>query len=83
MVAINKCNQYESMSLLTTDLHSSLVYLDRDFIASRYEIVSGLSPESQITKTHGKKAGGSIPVFSAEISAVETRTFPISTQIFH
>lgn len=65
--------------MLTTDLHSSLVYLDRDFIAGRYEIVSGFSPASQITKTQGKKAGGAIPIFSAEISAVETRTFPIST----
>jgi hypothetical protein len=65
--------------MLTTDLHSSLVYLDRDFIAGRYEIVSGHSPASQITKTQGKKAGAAIPVFSAEISAIETRTFPIST----
>ena len=68
-----------NQSTLTNDLHASLVYLDRDFVAGRYEIVSGTSPASQITKTQGKKAGGSIPVFSAEISAVETRTFPIST----
>lgn len=66
-------------SMLTADLHSSLVYLDRDFVAGRYEIFSGTSPSSQITKTQGKKAGASIPVFSAEVSAVETRTFPIST----
>lgn len=65
--------------MITTELHSSLVYLDRDFIASRYEILSGLSSASQITKTQGKKAGGAIPIFSAEVSAVETRTFSIST----
>jgi hypothetical protein len=65
--------------MLTTAIHSSLVYLDRDFIAGRYEIVSERSPASVITKTQGKKAGAAIPVFSAEVSAVETRTFPIST----
>jgi hypothetical protein len=66
-------------SLLTTQLYSSLVYLDRDFVAGKYEIISGQSPSSQITKTQGKKAGAAIPVFSAEVSAVETRSFPIST----
>lgn len=65
--------------MLTTDLHSSLIYLDRDYIAGRYEILSGQSPSTQIIKTQGKKAGGAIPIFSAEISAVETRTFSIST----
>lgn len=65
--------------MLTNELHSSLVYLDRDFVAGKYEIFSGKSPSSQITKTQGKKAGAVIPVFSAEISAIETRTFPIST----
>ena len=65
--------------MLTADLHASLVYLDRDFIAARYEIASGQSPASQLTKTQGKKAGASIPLFSAEVSAIETRTFPVST----
>lgn len=65
--------------MLTTELHSSLVYLDRDFISGKYELVSGQSPSSQITKSQAKKAGASIPVFSAEVSAIETRTFPISS----
>lgn len=65
--------------MLTNELHSALVYLDRDFVAGKYEIFSGKSPSSQITKTQGKKAGAAIPVFSAEVSAIETRTFPIST----
>jgi hypothetical protein len=69
----------QSANMLTAELHSSLVYLDRDFIAGKYELVSGQSPSSQITKTQGKKAGAAIPIFSAEVSAVETRTFPIST----
>ncbi len=65
--------------MLTHELHSSLVYLDRDFVAGKYELVSGESPRSQITKTQNKKAGAAIPIFSAEVSATETRTFPIST----
>lgn len=65
--------------MLSSDLYSSLVYLDRDYISGMYEVTTGLSPQSQITKAQGKKAGASIPVFSAEISAVETRTFPVST----
>lgn len=67
------------MTLLTTDLQDSLIYVDRDFLAGRYEILSGISPQSQVTKTQGKKAGGAIPVFSAEVSAIETRSFPISS----
>jgi hypothetical protein len=65
--------------MLTTDILSSLVYLDRDFVAGRYEILSGVSPNSQITKAQGKKAGATIPVFSGEVSAVETRTFSVSS----
>ncbi|MFI8615914.1 hypothetical protein ACIGHN_10445 [Acidovorax sp. NPDC077693] len=65
--------------MLSSKLYSSLVYLDRDYIAGKYEITTGLSPQSQITKAQGKKAGASIPVFSAEVSATETRTFPVST----
>lgn len=67
------------MVLLTNDLQDSLLYLDREFVAGRYEILSGVSPQSQVTKTHGKKAGAAIPIFSAEVSAVETRSFPISS----
>lgn len=67
------------MKLLTTDLQDRLIYLDRDFLAGRYEILSGESPSTQITKTQGKKAGAGIPVFSAEVSAIETRSFSISS----
>lgn len=67
------------MTVLTKELYASLVYLDRDFLAGRYEIQSGESPHSQVTKTQTKKAGAAIPIFSAEVSAVETRAYPIST----
>lgn len=65
--------------MLTTELYSNLIYLDRDYVAGKYELVSGQSPSSQITKSQAKKAGAALPIFSAEVSAVETRTFPIST----
>jgi hypothetical protein len=63
----------------SNNLLRSLVYLDRDFISRTYETFTGISPETLITKNQGKKAGAGIPIFSAEISASETRTFPVST----
>lgn len=65
--------------MLTEELHSSLIYLDRDFVAGKYEILSGQSASSQITLAQGKKAAAGIPVFSAEVSVIETRSYPIST----
>lgn len=61
------------------DLHKSLIYLDREYIADRYEVATGQSPDTTITKNQGKKAGAAIPVFSAEVSAQETRSFKVST----
>lgn len=65
--------------MLTTELLASLVYVDREFVTGRYEIASGESPSTQFTKTQSKKAGAGIQVFSAEISALETRTFGLSS----
>jgi hypothetical protein len=62
-----------------TNLHKTLIYLDRDFIADLYEVEIGESPSTMITKNQGKKAGASIPIFSAEVSAQETRSYKIST----
>lgn len=67
----------DAMSKL--DLIHRLIYLDRDYIAGVYEAATGTPSKTQITKTEGKKAGAAIPVFSAEISAGETRTFSLST----
>ncbi len=61
------------------NLLKKLVYLDRDFVSALYEIIEGHSPSTTITRNEGKKAGAQIPFFSAEISSIETRTFPIST----
>lgn len=60
-------------------LFESLVYVDRDFIATAYEAFSDVAPETQVTKTETKGAGMTIPVFSANVSAVETRSFKMST----
>lgn len=56
-----------------------LVYLDRDYISDAYEVLTGTPAKTLITKTQGKKAGAGIPVFSAEISAGETRAFSTSS----
>ena len=61
------------------DLHKSLIYLDRDYVADLYEVMTGKSPSTTITKNQGKKAGAVVPIFSAEVSAQETRSFQIST----
>lgn len=61
------------------DLLHRLIYLDRDYVADVYEAVTGTPAMTQITKAEGKKAGTAIPIFSAEISAGETRTFSLSS----
>lgn len=64
---------------MRADLHKSLIYLDREYIADLYEVATGQSPDTTITSSQGKKAGAAIPVFSAEVSAQETRSFKLST----
>ena len=64
---------------MKADLHKSLIYLDREYIADLYEVTTGHSPDTTITSSQGKKAGAAIPVFSAEVSAQETRSFKLST----
>lgn len=61
------------------DLHRKLIYLDRDYIADFYEVTTGESPSTTVTKNQSKKAGATIPVFSAEVSAQETRSYKVST----
>lgn len=56
-----------------------LVYMDRGFIPDLYEIVTGTSPSTLITRDEAKKAGAQIPIFSAEVSVAESRSFPVST----
>lgn len=64
---------------MRADLQKSLIYLDREYIADLYEVATGQSPDTTITKNQGKKAGAAIPFFSAEVSAQETRSYKVST----
>lgn len=72
-------NVSHRVKILHTDLHKSLIYLDREYISDLFEVATGQSPDTTITKNQGKKAGAVIPVFSAEVSAQETRSFKVST----
>lgn len=56
-----------------------LLYLDRDYISSKYEEVTGKSPSVKITKTEGLSAGVKIPLFSAGASALESKSYKLST----
>lgn len=67
------------MKILRAELHESLIYLDREYISDLYEVATGESPDTTITKNQGKRAGAVVPVFSAEVSAQETRSFKVST----
>ena len=61
------------------ELLESLLYLDREFIASAYEAIRGKAPATQIARSEGLNAGAKIPVFLATLSSSETKTFSIST----
>ncbi|WP_428001358.1 hypothetical protein [Acidovorax sp.] len=63
----------------TLDLLQDLLYLDRDFISSYYEVVTGEAATTHFTHQEGKKAGAAIPIFSAELSAVEIKSYNVSS----
>lgn len=75
----NKVRRHMSASVAPVELINSLIYLDRAYISDLYEAITGESAATEITKNQGKRAGAAIPVFSAEVSTQETRTFPLST----
>ena len=56
-----------------------LIYLDVEFVALRYEEITGDAPSSQFTKTEGMKAGLKIPVLSAGVHTQETRSYQLSS----
>lgn len=61
------------------DLLEIIIYADRGYIADMYEAITGTRPHTTITRNQGKKAGASVPLFSAELSATESRSYEIST----
>ncbi|MBF5002842.1 hypothetical protein [Diaphorobacter caeni] len=67
------------MSTLHQSLLDSLVYLDKDFVADRYELATGEPAPTTITRPQGKKSGANTLPFSAEVSAREMRSFDVSS----
>lgn len=61
------------------DLLTKLIYLDADFISSKYEEIRKVSPETQFAKTEGMKADGGLPILKAGIHSQETKTFKLSS----
>jgi hypothetical protein len=62
-----------------SDLLHDLLYLDRDYISSFYEAVTGEAATAHFTHQEGKKGGAAIPVFSAELSSVEIKSYNVSS----
>ncbi len=61
------------------DILSKLIYMDADFVSSKYEEIRNISPETQFSKTEGMKADGGIAILKAGIHSQETRTFKLSS----
>jgi hypothetical protein len=61
------------------DLLETVIYADRGYVADLYEALTGTHPHTTITSNQGKKAGASVHLFSAELSATETRSYEISS----
>ncbi len=57
----------------------NLIYLDVEFVALKYEEITGNAPSSQLTRTEGMKAGIGIPVLSAGVHTQETRSYQLSS----
>lgn len=57
----------------------NLIYSDVEFIASKFEEITGKAPSSQLTRTEGMKAGLSIPLISAGVHTQETRSYQLSS----
>jgi len=66
-------------TMTPTQTLEQILYLDRDFISSFYECTSGVAATTHFTRQEGKKAGAQIPIFSAELSAVEIKSYSLSS----
>lgn len=70
---------FSTRPMTPIDLLERLLYLDRDFVSSHYECISGEAAATHFTRQEGKKAGTQIPLFSAELSAVEIKSYSVSS----
>lgn len=64
---------------MNTPYFEKLLYLDRDFISSKYEYEKGVSPNTTISKNESIKAGVKYFLFSGGISASESKNYQVST----
>ena len=60
-------------------MNDGLLYLDKEYISNKYEEIKNVSASVRITKTEGLNAGVKIPLFSAGASAVESKSYELST----
>lgn len=61
------------------NLLDRLIYLDPDFVSSKYEEIKGVSPTTQFTRTEGMKADGKFTILSAGVHSQEAKTFSLSS----
>lgn len=59
--------------------YDQIVYIDTGFIASKYEEICNIHPDTEFTKVEGKKADASITLLSAGVHTQETRKFKLSS----
>ena len=56
-----------------------IVYVDVEFIAQKYEQITGIPAQSVMTRMEGGQAGIKIPFASAGVHTQESRTYPMSS----
>lgn len=64
---------------MKTPYFEKLLYLDRDFISSKYEFEEGVAPDTVISKTESINAAAKAFLFSGGASASESKNYKIST----
>lgn len=64
---------------MKTSHFEKLLYLDRDFISSKYEYEEGIAPNTTISKTESIKAAAKAFLFSGGASASESKIYKLST----
>ncbi|WP_353236579.1 hypothetical protein [Diaphorobacter ruginosibacter] len=61
-------------------LLESIVYLDKDFVADRYEARSGSCAPATLARAPNGQTSAATQPFSADTGTRETRSYPLSTQ---
>lgn len=56
-----------------------IVYVDVEFVAQKFEQITGTPARSVMTRTEGAQAGVKIPFASAGVHTQQSRTYPVSS----